>query len=158
MAKLLIINCVDCGWPRITARKNTKYCYVCRLARNLAFAKDRTFKCVDCGKTKLQVTRNEDLCKECDEYSTPEGVVDHCAFCERDDQRLLGNTTRVCVSCIHDPRKRSSIRTALKHKINAIKSGEVEIPELELPKTAAEKTREEYENMTPEELKAQIKI
>lgn len=128
MAKLVLIHCSDCGWPRLTARRNTKYCYVCRLERNLAFIGDRMFKCIDCGNRRNQVIRNEEMCKVCDTFSTPENVVGQCGVCGEHEQRLLGDTVHICVKCIHDPAKRETIRVQLKRKREAIQKGEIPIP------------------------------
>lgn len=156
MANLVIIKCVDCGWPRETAKKNTKYCYACRLERNLAYIGDRIFKCIDCEVRRNQVIRNEELCKVCDEFSTPEHIVGTCGICDREDQRLLGSSIRVCVECIHDPGKRQMIRRELKRRRVAVLDGRIPMPEepetLPMPQAAkVHRTPEEKDRLIAEE-------
>lgn len=138
MGKLHIIHCEDCGAPRMTKYGNTKYCEICRLARNLNFMKGQKFKCGVSGKRYAPVKRNQGVCLECDPYSTPGGPQGDCPVCGTDDTRLYGEHVRVCVSCMDSIEKRPTIYAALLKKQAQIKSGEITIPTPELPGEAHE--------------------
>jgi hypothetical protein len=111
----------------LTRRKNTKYCAICRLLKNLSFLKERTSKCLVCEKTFSQVSRNEQVCLACDPYSTPAAVEGTCGLCGTPSDRLLGEHIAVCVGCAQDPSKREVFRASLLKKQKAIKEGTVVI-------------------------------
>lgn len=132
MVKLVVIHCTDCGAPRVTARRNTKYCYLCRLLRNIIFVGTRTFKCSVCEKRLQPCDRNQDLCCECNPY-LPGSVQGDCKLCGREDVRLLGDTIAVCDRCANDPKMRSKLKAALILKQKMVKEGTIVYDEPELP-------------------------
>ncbi len=127
MANLITIECQDCGSPRNTRYKNTKYCEVCRLLRNVAFVGSRTTKCLVSGKRFAPIARNQELSLTCDPYSTKAQVEGDCALCGNHTERLYGPNVGVCVECIDDPEKRNQIKAALIRKQAELKSGEAQI-------------------------------
>lgn len=143
MGKLVIIRCEDCGAPRMTRYANTKYCEICRLARNLKFVGDRTQTCLLDKKVFAPIKRGQELSLTCDPYSTPGGVEGTCGICEQDGQRLYGEHVRVCTECLDDPKKRPTIYGMLLLKAKLIREGEIEIPEPEIPGTKTEAHEDE---------------
>ena len=133
MGKLLVIHCEDCGAPRMTRYTNTKYCEICRLARNLKFVGDRTQKCLVDQCVFAPVKRGQELSLTCDTYSTPGGMEGTCGLCETEEARLYGEHIRVCTKCLDDPKRRPEIYGMLLLKQKLIREGEIEIPEPEIP-------------------------
>lgn len=143
MGKLHIIHCEDCGAPRMTRYKNTRYCEICRLLRNLKFVGDATAKCLVDKRVFAPIKRGQQLSLTCDYLSTPGGEQGQCGICERDDQRLYGKHVRVCVECLDDPKKREAIRAQLIMKQKAIIEGRITIETPELPVTGTEAQEQE---------------
>jgi len=133
MAKLHVIHCEDCGSPRLTKYANTKYCEVCRLARNLNFMKGQKFTCGVSGNKYAPIKRNQSVSLTCDPYSTPGGVTGECGVCNTKNARLYGEHVRVCVECLDSIEKRGLIYAALLSKQRQIIDGEYVIPEPEIP-------------------------
>lgn len=142
MAKAHIIECSDCGAPRLTRWKNTKYCFLCRLIRNLEFIGDKTTKCIVDDKVFAPIKRNDDLCGDCDVIPMFEGLRGVCAFCKEDDKPLVAPEVAVCIGCAKNPKYRKNVRKALIQRRAKIISGEIQIPRPELPTTKSKKDPE----------------
>lgn len=132
MAKLQIIHCEDCGSPRLTKYANTKYCEICRLARNLNFMRGQKFTCAVSKNRFAPIKRGQIVSLTCDPYALPGSVEGTCGICEKDG-KLYGEHVRVCVECLDSIDKREEIYGMLLLKQKLIKEGEIEIPEPELP-------------------------
>jgi len=138
-----IIRCEECGSPRLTRYKNTKYCHLCRLSKNLEFIGDRTNKCAGCEKSFAPIDRNEQLCPECSIGKVAGDPRGTCAFCEAVDAPLIREHIAVCVQCAHDPKLRTKFVGAIAKKISAIKRGDIEIPEPEIPQAKPREVKNE---------------
>lgn len=148
MANWHIIDCEDCGAPRLTKYKNTKYCEICRLLRNLRFVGERTNKCPVDGSVFAPTNRNQLVSLHCDPYSPATQVKGTCGICHKEDSRLYGEHVSVCVDCMDDPKKRQTIYGQLLLKQKAIKEGRIVIERPTLPekkKTAEELVKEAEE-------------
>lgn len=113
------IICADCGAERQARNKNTKYCRVCRLSRNLVYLRKRqtTSTCVLCDTKFAPLQVGDDLCAKCD-YQPESAPVVVCALCN-ESRRSIDNDIAVCLECAKDPEKRDVFLRALKKKINA---------------------------------------
>lgn len=109
----LRIRCATCNSDRDTTHKNTKYCHVCRLASNLLFVGDKQKKCFACGQDFAPLSRNDLFCGKCDRNARSHNVEGYCAFCEREDQRLMRDEVRICVECSKNPEKRPAFLHAV---------------------------------------------
>lgn len=113
------ITCADCGQPYETARKNTKYCRVCRLARNLAFLKDSTYTCFVCSEEYAPLERQPEswrVCGPCEPRAWPHDHAGDCALCGEHSDRLIHEDIAVCRSCAFDPEKRPLMFKAILKK------------------------------------------
>jgi hypothetical protein len=111
------IHCADCGHPRQTSRKNTKYCTVCRLFRDLAFLQTGGFKirpCAVCDTKFAPLNRNDALCAKCD-IPKESAVIGDCAFCET-EQRLHSDAVGICTGCLKEPKHAPKIFKAVGRK------------------------------------------
>lgn len=110
------IACEDCGAPRKTRMKNTKYCHACRLLKDLSFLRDRTGECVACGRKHSLTQRKAWLCQRCtaDSGNYREG---HCGVCGKENARLVWQEVAVCVDCMDNPEQRGPIIKGLIQKI-----------------------------------------
>lgn len=114
------IHCEDCGRPRSTRYKNTKYCLVCRLFKNLNYIGTQTRKCPVCNNRFAPLNRNELMCGECNTkiaVGQPHGV---CGFCGEDTDLLLDDV-RVCHPCATDPKNRDTFLVAMAKKVKDAK-------------------------------------
>lgn len=141
MAKLTIIECADCGAPRLTKRKNTKYCRVCRLIRNIEFIGADTVDCLGCDTPFAPLKRGEDVCGKCAVAGPAGDPRGTCAFCEVENASLVDSNISVCRVCATDPTKRVLFKKALVKKQIAIRSGDVVIPPPEIPKPKIRQTK-----------------
>lgn len=137
MAKPRIIHCEDCGAPRLTRWKNTKYCFICRLIRNLNFLSESPGKCLLCDKPFTKLKRNDDLCGECDETPMFKELLGHCAFCDEDERPLIAPNIAICIRCAKAPANRVKMKKSLLHKQKAIREGTITIPDPEVPKSTS---------------------
>lgn len=107
------ITCADCSRERETRYANTKYCLVCRLARNLQFLGERTSQCIVCENRFAPLSRNDDLCGVCDNFPASGEPTGTCALCETIDIAILNEDVSVCKRCAKDPEKRVLFRKAV---------------------------------------------
>lgn len=142
MAKPHVIKCSDCGAPRLTRWKNTKYCFLCRLIRNLEFVGDKQSKCIVCDQAFAPLKRGDDLCGHCDTIPLFEDCVGKCAFCKEDDQPLVGPEIAICIGCAKDGKIRKNVRKALLIRRQRIMSGFIKVPEPTIPTKKAKKKEE----------------
>lgn len=113
------IDCADCGHQYETARKNTKYCRVCRLLRNLSYLKNTTYTCFVCDKDYAPLERQPAdwrMCGTCERREWPHDVKGTCALCNDDSDRLIHADIAVCRKCAFDPEKRPLLVKALARK------------------------------------------
>jgi hypothetical protein len=96
--------------------KNTKYCKVCRLYRNLEFVRERTGKCIACEKEHALTERKPFLCQSCQAIAGT-GRKGSCGVCGTEDTDLVPQELAVCVGCMDDPSKRGKILLGLLTKI-----------------------------------------
>lgn len=106
------INCKDCGAPRETKHRNTRYCHVCRLFRNLVFVSRRTAACVSCDGRFAPIKRDDQLCGFCDFLGETHRVTGKCGVCGQKTE-LVRREIRVCVPCLKAPDKRQLVIKAL---------------------------------------------
>lgn len=106
----MTIECADCGKSRETRIKNTKYCKLCRLYRDLTFMAggyNPKATCLVCDAAFLRVKRNDVVCGTCDigAESAPTGP---CSLCGT-TAKLYDEDVTVCRKCIKDPRRRETL-------------------------------------------------
>lgn len=114
---MAIIQCADCGEER-RGPKNTKYCHMCRLARDAEFWTGKTVKCRKdhggCGQAFAPINRNDSLCGKCNPgVSAWRG---NCVLCGKDDTYRVMRTLAVCKSCARDPAKRVKFVKGLRRR------------------------------------------
>lgn len=146
-----MIECEDCGTKRVTRYKNTKYCEICRLLRNLKFIGDRTESCLVTKKRFAPIKRNQQLSLTCDPYSTPAGHEGTCGVCDTEG-RLYGDNVKVCTECLDDPKQRGKIIAMLIQKQANIKSGRTVIPDPPMPVQVTGTEAQEDKEPTPGEV------
>lgn len=120
---LTTIHCEDCGKPRLTGRRNTKYCRVCRLLKNINFIGDRTSECPRCKKRYAPVTRNDLMCGKCNPriaQGKPTGI---CGFC-KEEKDLIDSDIKVCHGCATEPDNRLAFTIALLDKVETQRTTE----------------------------------
>lgn len=109
-----IISCEDCShWEEVTA-KNAKRCYVCRLARNLEFMRDRKGRCWLCEEQFCPTARDDQLCgKCCISLKSAQEIV--CVYC-RESKLSVAKDIAVCVVCARDVKHRRKFLKAVTDK------------------------------------------
>lgn len=112
-----IIYCADCGAERKARNKNTRYCRVCRLGRNIAFLGQRTNTCWMCEERFAPLSANDPMCANCD-YKSASATVAECALCHEQAPRV-DHEIAVCIACAKDPKKRPLFARALHKKVKA---------------------------------------
>jgi hypothetical protein len=115
MAKTSIIQCQDCGADYETVRRNTKYCRVCRMFRDLAYLKALTRECISCDQKFAPLHREDILCGNCDPVTSKFHVEGVCGICQV-QATLLHKDIAVCKSCATDPGQRTVFIKALAKK------------------------------------------
>lgn len=105
---LIEITCEDCGQPRKTRYKNTKYCRECRLLRNASYP-HRIKKCKACKKQFQPLDRNDYLCGD---HQVESQTHITCAFCKTEDTSVLEDL-KVCSACARNPVHRKLFIKAL---------------------------------------------
>lgn len=108
MAEKSTIICEDCGSPYDTVRRNTKYCNVCRLTRDLKFLTTRTSKCWLCDKEYAPTHSKDELCSECEPKRRHHGQGE-CRVCGTPDSRLYIPEVAICTTCMRNPQQRREI-------------------------------------------------
>lgn len=116
------INCADCGRPRKTKRSNTKYCYPCRLLRNVAWIGLTQAKCEVCQNRFAPLERNAYLCGNCDTRRAPGDPKGTCALCHAEDVPLVDRDVSVCRACATSIEKRPTFHAALIKKQKAARA------------------------------------
>lgn len=106
------IHCEDCGAHRLTKYKNTKYCHVCRLLRNLKFIGQKTKTCFICDAEFAPIDRNDGMCRACGDLRRSYNVDGKCGLCGREGL-LWRKEIRVCIECLRDPRQRPRLLKGL---------------------------------------------
>lgn len=119
-----VIDCADCSHPYVTIRKNTKYCALCRLDRNLTFVGGAKGKCQRCGEKFAPLERQGKLCGPCSVrfLNAQLAEIGRCIFCKSEDVKLLGHGIACCHQCSTDPQKRSNLHTKVVAKAQALAS------------------------------------
>ncbi len=124
MATAKTIQCEDCGRKYETTRKNTKYCRVCRVFRDLAYLRALTKTCVACDRDFAPMRRDDLLCGHCDPTTSKQEVEGDCALCQV-HANLLHADIAVCKGCATDPEKRELFMKALAKKRRASQEGAI---------------------------------
>lgn len=96
--------------------KNTKYCHVCRLERDLKFIGPKTTKCWGCDKPFAPLNRNDMLCSKCDLVTGTADVEGVCGICDASGP-LYRQDIRICMACLRDPDKRGRVYQAIVKKV-----------------------------------------
>ena len=106
------IACVDCGTTRTRCPSNTKYCWLCRLIRDLDHWRKNTRRCMEagCRATFAPLGFKDRHCSSCNPgMQTRRG---RCVLCKQEgcytDPRLP-----VCAGCARDPGQRERLWGAL---------------------------------------------
>lgn len=147
MAELRIIECEDCGCPRLTRRSNTKFCRVCRIYKNLKYLGDRVTKCIACDKTFAPIYRNEDVCASCSPdlpTGDPRGT---CVICKQENASIIDQSISLCLQCAQNPKTRKPFKGALINKINGFRDGTIPYPEVHIPETKAAPKKSAWEEI-----------
>lgn len=110
------ISCADCGATYETKRKNTRYCAVCRLRKDLLFITTRVQKCWDCGATFAPLNSDDVLCSECEPRRT-RYTDGKCNVCSSDPTTLLIPGVAICTRCARAPELRPTIVQKLGSRI-----------------------------------------
>lgn len=125
MPELRFINCADCGRQRATKRRNTKYCSLCRLMRDLQFVQARLHKCWLCEVRFAPIGGRDNACPDC-MYVPKSFGVEECAFCHQAKPRANPEIA-VCHSCARDPKLRPKLINSLQRKIDEPHGEAVEV-------------------------------
>lgn len=128
------IECQEegCGHWDLTAAKNTKRCYVCRLVRNLTFVKARKSKCWACGESYCPIARDDQLCGKCAFKSSGAEQID-CVYCKRPGISVAKDIA-VCMVCARDPKNRNQfLGAARRRQLDRIAQDPGPRPELPTP-------------------------
>lgn len=100
---MLEITCMDCGAKRMARIRTTRYCRLCRFARNLeAYANPATQRnkikdCCNCHKPFLPISRGDALCGPCS--IAPLRLRGTCVNCEQPDSHLVHEEVPFCATC-----------------------------------------------------------
>jgi hypothetical protein len=111
------IECADCGKSRVARLKNTKYCRLCRLFRDLTFMAsgyNAKAECLVCDVTFLRVKRNDVLCGTCD-IAAEAAPTGECSFCG-ETRKLYDEDVTVCRPCIKSPKQRELLLKSVGQK------------------------------------------
>jgi hypothetical protein len=125
------IRCNDCGEQVETARKNTKYCSVCRLIRDLPYAAGQEVrigglpKCALCAKEFARLDIRDPLCGECAPETRSHGKC-VCAFCHEEKHRVRKDIA-VCDRCARKKEVRDQLWKSLRNKQRA-RQAENQVP------------------------------
>jgi hypothetical protein len=111
------IHCEDCGSTYETIRKNTKYCAICRLFRDVMFVGTKKSKCLICEKKYCKTSRNDLVCADCDVVGSRLHGHGDCALCGATEAKLIRIGVAVCVGCAQDPDQRQTFIKALGRKV-----------------------------------------
>lgn len=113
------ITCSDCGRERKTRNKTTKYCLLCRYARNLKWLKETTVECALGDHRFAPLKRGDEVCGKCDMITSDFEPIADCSFCDRKEVPIVCEDIRVCKHCATDPDQRKKFRNAvlLKQKL-----------------------------------------
>lgn len=121
MATTRTIQCADCGHPYETTRKNTLYCDVCRLSRDVMYMGTRTTKCLGCSERFCRLHRHDVLCAECDIVKSSLWGEGSCALCGQDQATRVRPDVAVCIGCAKAPEHRRVFIKALVKKVRTRK-------------------------------------
>lgn len=120
-----IIKCIDCGADYSTKRRNTKYCAICRLRKDLLFLTTRTVQCWDCEAIFAPINSADVLCAECEPSRKRYGVGE-CKLCEAPQSTLLIPGLAICTKCVRDPKRRATVVQKLGSRIRWQKARPIE--------------------------------
>lgn len=134
------IKCENCGSPRLTRRKNTKYCRLCRILKNLEYLDTWEETCIACENRFAPLQRGEDLCGDCAIFPAQGDPKGPCAICHEQDARLMEANINVCQACSTKPENRKILIQSLKKKIVKIMKGDIEV-QVDTPEEVAEKSK-----------------
>jgi hypothetical protein len=130
-------KCADCGRsmkisPR--AKKNQKYCAVCRLARGAAWCDGRTTTC-SCGREYVawNGAKSMQSCGFCFIEHAPlggrEAVPGTCGYhkqgtCHSDTETVIYHEKlKLCYPCLHDPEKYDDTKRAILRRGKELRAG-----------------------------------
>jgi hypothetical protein len=113
------ILCAECQAPTPAVRKNTKYCRLCRLIKNIKFITTGTRKCWICDVTFAPLDRSDVLCGTCDDHPS-HSITGSCRLCNT-ERTLHSDEVRVCWVCLKDPAQRPLVLRALVKKRNELR-------------------------------------
>jgi hypothetical protein len=109
-------QCADCGASFTSRQPNARYCYLCRLDRNLMFIGERTSECWRCAKRFAPLSRNDRFCGHCYRTGTAHSVEGTCVLCHKESPNLLHADVSVCGPCATDPDNRRVLLRAVAKK------------------------------------------
>lgn len=126
--KTFTIECEKCGAIRTSRAKNTKYCRVCSLLRQVEYYSRAERKCLaeGCGNEYMPLQRSDKMCGKCYESTSTKVFLGECSFCNRENVPLEDPNITVCYPCMKSPATRRLLIKALQEKQRRLKSGEVE--------------------------------
>lgn len=108
-------ECVDCGREFESNRENAKYCYLCRLYRNLVFIADRKYECWACGEKFAPLARSDKFCGGCNTNTSIHHTEGTCSFCG-EARVVLHEDVSVCLPCATDGEQRKLFVRAIHKK------------------------------------------
>lgn len=108
------ISCADCGSEYETNRKNTRYCRVCRVLRNLIYYGPKLTTCWSCEEKFAPWEDKQVFCGGCARKadSAPTGT---CGLC-KEETKVIHQDIHVCHTCATDPKSRPKLVRALTAK------------------------------------------
>ena len=109
------IKCADCGAPYETKRKNTKFCRICRINRNLAYTAARQSACWKCEEKFAPFDAGQVHCGKCC-YQPTSCEIKVCALCKQ-EAKMIHPGLAVCWACALSPEKRRVFSRALTLKV-----------------------------------------
>lgn len=109
------ISCRDCGATRTRCPRNTRYCWLCRLIRELDYWRTHTRRCMDCQVVFAPLGGKDRQCSACNPGMSTRRQ--RCAIVVAAGGLHEGDPVHpslpVCAGCARDPKLRPTLWDAL---------------------------------------------
>lgn len=110
----LLISCQDCGAEYETTRKNTRYCRVCRVLRNIVYYGPKLSTCWTCEEKFAPYEDKQVFCGA-HAHKPDQPVRGGCGLCKKDGP-VIHPDILVCYECATSPAERPRLVRALTAK------------------------------------------
>lgn len=121
--EMIEITCADCGANRTARIRTTKYCRLCRFARDLeAYANPQTLDgkmkdCYNCNDSFLPVSRGDSICGPCTVAPLRRRGV--CVNCNQPDSHLVHDEVPFCATCARSRENRLKLWACVAELVRA---------------------------------------